>query len=109
MRPGPERRTLAFLIVEECAMSAPALCPLAFGTRLACAGGSFVLTGVIVGALLGLFGHAGPSQWLTPSSELLALLAPCQRLAGRGERLKCQREAIAALRDGTQRQVAVAP
>jgi hypothetical protein len=90
-------------------MSAPRLAHPDPGSRLLCAVGSVVLTGLLFGALLGLFDRSAPDRWLTPSAELMSLMASCQRLAGRNERRQCEHAAVLATTSAPMRQMAAAP
>jgi hypothetical protein len=90
-------------------MSAPRLAGPDPGIRLLCAAGSLVLTGLLLGALLGLFDRAAPAHWLPPSHELMSLLAPCEQLVGRAERRQCRQAAVLAMSIAPIRHVAVAP
>ena len=90
-------------------MTHPRLSPPDPRTRLLCAAGSVALTGVWLGALLGLFDRAAPARWLAPSPELMALMAPCERLADRAERHRCQQAAVLAMSAAQVRRMAAAP
>ena len=47
--------------------------------------------------LLAGFDHASPRRWLTPSPEVIALVAKCDTLPKRAQREQCTRQVVAVL------------
>ena len=64
--------------------------------------------GTLIAVLLGLFDSAGPERWAQPTPELMGMVAQCDGLPARDQRLRCTQQVVAAIIGHHQREVLLA-